>query len=80
MTAIKQIGNFSIQLQNAFLRMIMGRNVELTEAGKQEYAKRGVDIAKQDFFIKSIHEDETMTLVSQNQVEVAGIKLHHVNL
>lgn len=75
MDAIKQIANFSKELQSAFLKMIMGRNVELTDAGKQK-----VDSVDQDLFIVSIHEDETMDLMNRNQKVFKGLKLSDIKM
>ncbi len=75
MEAIDQIAKFRKQLQAAFLKMIMGRNVELSDAGKQK-----VESVDQDFFIVCINEDETIDLTNRGQMVFRGLKLSDIKM
>ena len=73
MEAIEQIAKFKKPLQDAFLKMIMGRCVELSDTGKANIEGGG-----QEFFITSINEDETINLVNRNQDIFKGIHLSYI--
>lgn len=75
MSAIEQIANFRLQLQEAFLKMIMGRSVELSEAGKAKIESVGTE-----FFIACINEDETVNLTNRGQVVFKNLKLSDIKL
>lgn len=54
-----QLENFNPQLVEAFRRMILGVNIELSEQGKQKMQYTG-----KYFFIHSIDADEKLTLTN----------------
>ena len=80
MTAIEQIANFRVELQTAILKMIMGRCVELSEEGRKEWEEAGIENIGRWFFIKSINDDESITLVSQTHHVFENLTLKHIKL
>lgn len=83
MTATEQITNFRIELQTAFLKMIMGRCVELSEQGKvhlNELCKLRKQELDKYFFITSINEDESITLEDLSKQKFERITLKHIEL
>ena len=80
MTATQQISNFRMELQTAFLKMIMGRCVELSDEGRKEWMKAGIENIGRWFFIISINEDESITLESQTKHRFENLTLKHIKL
>lgn len=72
---MKKIENFNPKLVDLFRKMILGINVELTEAGKQR--TKGI-LTGRWFFIHSINNDETLTLMSVDQTFLKGVKLSDI--
>ncbi len=75
MNTTEQIAKFRPQLQEAFLKMIMGRSVELSEAGKAKITNAG-----EEFFIESINQDETIKLTNRAQQAFRRMRLTDIKL
>lgn len=80
MTTIDQFKNFNPTLQVAFVKMIKGINVELSEEGKKEYKEANVENEGRWFFIRSINEDESITLMSSTNHIFEGLRLKDIKL
>lgn len=76
---LKNISLFEDRLVKAFRKMILGICVELSDEGKDEYAKANLSEG-QWYFIKSINDDESITLVSQNHHVFSNLKLSHIKI
>ena len=76
---IEQVSRFRDVLVKAFLKMIKGINVELSDKGKEEYEKAGLSEGRW-YFIKSINEDESITLVSQKHHIFENLNISHIKL
>jgi len=73
MDTIKRISTFKPELLEAFKKMILGINVQITEDCREKSHSRS-PMGKW-FFIKEIDADEIVTIVSQNHYIMSGLKL-----
>lgn len=80
MKNIDLIRNFDARLIEAFRKMILGINVELSESGKTIYKNAKIENAGKWHFIQSIESDETITLCSQNHTIFSGLSLSNIKL
>ena len=76
----KLISNFDNRLIEAFHKMILGINVELSDSGKIIYRNAGIENVGKWHFIQSIDSDETLTLCSQNHTIFRGLSLRNIKL
>lgn len=76
---LQNISLFEDQLLRAFRKMVLGICVELSDKGKEEYAKANLSEG-QWYFIKSINDDESITLISQNHHVFSNFKLSHIKI
>lgn len=78
MTTIERISVFKPTLLEAFKKMILGINVEIT-AECRATSHSSVPMGKW-FFITEIDADERITIVSQNHYIMSGLKLSDLKL
>lgn len=76
-TTRKLINKFRDELLIAFFKMIKGINVELSEKGKEEI--KDTETCRW-WFILAIHEDESLTICSQNHFIIEGATLSWLKL
>lgn len=76
MKTIDVISTFKEPLLTAFSAMIRGIDVQLTDEARQSFkVKANDDDFTKEFFIQSIHEDETLTVIDRNNFVLGGVKL-----
>lgn len=67
--------SFNTPLKMAFVKMIKGINVELSDLGKEKLSK-----GTGWFFITAINNDETVNIYSQNDFMFENLNLNYLKL
>ncbi len=78
MTTIERISEFKPELLEAFRKMVLGINVQIT-AECRATSHCSTPMGKW-FFISEIDADERVTIVSQNHYVMSGLKLSDLKL
>lgn len=78
MSYTKMITRFKPELKEAFVKMVLGINVEITE--EERASDKFYENTGRWWFIKSIDADEKITIVSQNHKVMEGLNYKALKL